>query len=143
VCGFDHSPLDRELLPHSQPEGSAWNDNWFPYKLADYAKRALTKPHCLATLDYQHPIKSIAESATVIEFTASGRCDCIALFVDYYLDKDSSVSYLDAPYYKPNLKFFTDEERQVEPDTHMLQCSVQFEVGDSDFTYSIRLATPE
>jgi len=146
VCGFDHSPLDRELLPNcaSQPgTSSAWSDNWFPYKLADYAKRALTLPQCLATFDYQNPIQSFPETASVVEFMTAGRCDCIALYVDYDLDKDSSVSYLDKPYYKPNLKFFTEEEKHVEPGIHVIKTIVQFEVGDSDLSYSFRLVARE
>jgi hypothetical protein len=53
------------------------------------------------------------------------------------------VSYLDKPYYKPNLKFFTEEEKHVEPGIHVIKTIVQFEVGDSDLSYSFRLVARE
>lgn len=77
VSGFDHTPLDEKQAD--------WHANMFPFKLADYRKRLLSKPTSVAALHYSEPLGSLPEKITRIPMTASGRCDCVAVWIDYDL----------------------------------------------------------
>jgi hypothetical protein len=55
----------------------------FPFKLADYRKRLLSKPTAVAALHYSESLRSLPTKVTRIPMTASGRCDCVAVWVDY------------------------------------------------------------
>jgi hypothetical protein len=77
VSGFDHSPLDRQQ--------ENWHEHRFPYKLASYRKRLLTKPMAVSTLDYTRVASDIEESVREARFVCDGRCDAVAIWVDYDL----------------------------------------------------------
>eukprot|EP01039_Chlorochromonas_danica_P003127 gene3127-3424_t len=85
VCGFDHSPLDRVQ--------AEWHEFIYPYYLANYRKRLLTRPVKLATLDYytlSEQFDSILQQIVTVE--AAGRCDGLAIWVDYDLDREGQIN---------------------------------------------------
>eukprot|EP01040_Poterioochromonas_malhamensis_P023059 gene23059-28172_t len=67
VCGFDHSPLDRVQ--------AEWHEFIYPYYLANYRKRLLTRPVKLATLDYytlSEQFDSILQQIVKVQVDRSG-----------------------------------------------------------------------
>ncbi len=136
VSGFDHSPLDEAQ--------DNWNTHMFPYKLGTYQKTALSIPTCVYTIDYTivNDQNSFIDTNTTIDFTRSGRCDCVAIWVDYDLTTHHTINFWENDnfpiYYKTNIRFFK-ESRAVEPLHNVIQCNTSFEYGNSDLDFVIDL----
>ena len=130
VSGFDHMALDTQLR--------GWEQYWLPYKLADYRKRQLSEPACVARLDYQLGcVDLLGAGSGKLALTAAGRCDCVGLYVSFELGHGlAEVNPLDAPYYKHNIKFLVDKRRGEVGD--VVQWRAAFEAGvDSDFVIDL------
>ena len=129
VSGFDHTPLDERQ--------SNWHQNLFPFNLAKYGKIFLTKPMMVAELDYVIPTVSINNKAT--EILENGRCDCVAIWLDYNLIDD--IMLMNGKdfelHYKCNLKFFPKPIDVTQTST--LHSSVIFNDGDSDFIFDFNI----
>ena len=131
VSGFDHSPLDLQI--------QGWEQHWFPYKLADYRKIALTEPTCIAVLNYATCDAQTKTTQMIV--STKGRCDCVAVYVDYALGFDlPDVDVREASWYKHNLRFFSNR-RQVDLG-EVLEVKVEFDIGDSDFKIDVTLEQP-
>ena len=87
VNGFPHYSYDVILTGSGtgavgQPPGS-WSDNLFPYKLAQYNKRLLSHPVCIATLDIESFYDDYSIDITgVIDIYDSGICHCVAIYIE-------------------------------------------------------------
>ncbi len=152
VDTFDHSPFDQRL--------ECWSDHLFPYKLGSYRKKFLTQPIVLYELGYASPDISLnfgtkSLTTTIIE---SGRCDCVAIWIDYDLtparangsgiagsnqQQDLQLKHLDTSshefelHYKQNLKFFA---KPIDVTTsRQLVSTCSFQQGASDFQYSFQI----
>ena len=157
VSGFDHTPLDERQ--------ENWHDHMFPFKLANYRKKLLTKPFRIGEIDYScSQSTDLAESTNSIgKVIISGRCDCVAIWVDYDLKpaiakscggvvhadrKNSNDTKHDSNvieqydesindfqcHTKLSLKFFK-QPVIVRKDESILTCLSTYSQGDSDFTY--------
>lgn len=129
VNGFDHKPLDERQ--------SNWYQNLFPFNLAKYRKKLLTKPTIIASLDYLSPNISVHDKT--IEIICNGRCDCIAIWVDYDLIDNMILENWNGNdfelHHKSNLKFLP-EPIDVNQSS-LLQSSTKFEDADFIFNFNI------
>jgi hypothetical protein len=144
-----------------------WHNNMFPYKLGTFKKRLLSKPFSIRELDYTQnisPYKIISQVETNI--ILSGRCDCIAIWVDYDLiqsdheylstqeneQKYKSNSSKECPvsikhwdnetndfpvHLKHNLKFFPTPINVTNETT--IVASTSFSGGDTDFEFEFNV----
>lgn len=126
VCGFDHEPFDEVL------EG--WNTHWFPYKLADYRKKILSQPTCIAVCNYGNYGQNAnvqVEDYKELKMIVDGRIDCLAIYVDFCLGpRFGTIDMLDAAYMKHNVRFITGPKSVKAGDT--LVCKSRWSDGDSD-----------
>ena len=131
VNGFDHTPLDERQ--------SNWHENLFPFNLAKYKKKVLTKPTIIAALDYISPNISIYDKTA--EIVNHGRCDCIAIWVDYDLIDNIMLENWNGSdfdlHHKSNLKFLPESINVTK--TSLLQSSVKFEEENSDFIFNFNI----
>jgi hypothetical protein len=91
----------------------------------------------VAELDYVIPTVSINNK--VNEIIENGRCDCVAIWVDYNLIDD--IMLMNGKdfelHYKCNLKFFSKPINVTQ--TSILHSNVIFENGDSDFIFDFNI----
>ena len=156
VSGFDHSALDARQ--------ANWHTHIFPFKLNTYRKRLLTKPQAIASLDYTSmtSLGSLPSSSFTLPVISDGRCDCVALWSDFDCTpgllggtspemNDEIESHLilrqwnqqvdsggdfDFPsHLKTSVKFFS-KPLVVSKEVASVIATVDFQEGDSDFTYS-------
>ena len=156
VSGFDHSALDDRQ--------ENWHTHMFPFKLNSYRKRLLTKPQAIATLDYTSmiPLGSPPSSSFTLPFVTDGLCDCVVLWSDFDCTpgllgrtspemNDEMESHLilrqwnqqtdsdgdfDFPsHLKTSVKFFS-KPLVVKKEVASVIATVDFQEGESDFTYS-------
>ncbi len=131
MSGFDHAPLDVRQ--------SDWFAHSYPYKLANYRKKLLSAPQRIATLNYNHTVSAPPAELVQTPFIASGRCDFVAIWVDYQLTQDEQSTLQcfkngNFPsYMKLNLKFF--EHSQSVQVGNVLNCVTEFVAGESDFRF--------
>ncbi|XP_016114938.1 protein arginine N-methyltransferase 7-like [Sinocyclocheilus grahami] len=88
--GFDVSPMD-EMIQQSLDYRESWEAE--PHPLWEYPCRALTKPRPVMTFDFTQcvPEQPINSDGTV-PFTGRGRCHGVALWMEYQLTEDITVS---------------------------------------------------
>uniref|UniRef100_A0A8B9KLF3 Protein arginine N-methyltransferase n=1 Tax=Astyanax mexicanus TaxID=7994 RepID=A0A8B9KLF3_ASTMX len=88
--GFDVSPMD-EMVQQSLDFRESREAE--PHHLWEYPCRALTKPHPVMTFDFQQcvPAQPISSQGT-LPLTGSGRCHGFALWMEYNLTEDITVS---------------------------------------------------
>lgn len=88
--GFDVSPMD-EMIQQSLDYRESWEAE--PHPLWEYPCRALTKPRPVMTFDFTQcvPERPINSDGTV-PFTGRGRCHGVALWMEYQLTEDITVS---------------------------------------------------
>ncbi|XP_043083667.1 protein arginine N-methyltransferase 7 isoform X2 [Puntigrus tetrazona] len=90
VCeGFDVSPMDEMIQSLDYRE--SWEAE--PHPLWEYPCRALTKPQPVMTFDFTQcvPEQPVSGDGTV-PFTGRGRCHGVALWMEYQLTEDITVS---------------------------------------------------
>ena len=77
--GFDHGPY--------QEQQKEWFTHLFPYKLAQYRKKFLTNPTCIANirLGGDHFLENGGVLETELQVVRRGSCHCVALWVDWLL----------------------------------------------------------
>ncbi len=154
VSGFDHSHLDER-------QGN-WQQFWLPYKLADYQKKALCQPVELHVVDLSREMVDLPARKSHMPITASGRLDCLAVWVDYgglgvntddtggwlasfgpgnYPDQPDFVDF--PPYMKVTLRFFPYAQQQfvAQEKGHTVAITSSFVVGASDFDIEFALKT--
>lgn len=149
VDAFDHSPFDRRL--------ESWSDHLFPYKLGSYRKKFLTQPFLLYEISYASSdiSSNFGSKSDTISIIESGRCDCVAIWIDYNLtparvggtdaagEKDLQLKHLNTNlhdfelHYKQNLKFFAEPVNVAAKQQLVSTCS--FTQGASDFQYSFQI----
>lgn len=149
VDAFDHSPFDRRL--------ECWSDHLFPYKLGLYRKKFLTQPFLLYEISYASSDVSsnFGSKSDTISIIESGRCDCVAIWIDYNLtparvggtdatgEKDLQLKHLNTNlhdfelHYKQNLKFFAEPVNVAAKQQLVSTCT--FQQGASDFQYSFQI----
>lgn len=76
VSGFEHDPYDEKL--------ATWATHLFPYKLGQYRKKLLSVPTCVGELDFTGVAEDVV-AHTPLVISEAGRCDCVAIWVDYCL----------------------------------------------------------
>uniref|UniRef100_A0A8C1T832 Protein arginine N-methyltransferase n=1 Tax=Cyprinus carpio TaxID=7962 RepID=A0A8C1T832_CYPCA len=88
--GFDVSPMD-EMIQQSLDYRESWEAE--PHPLWEYPCRALTKPQPVLTFDFTQcvPEQPVNSDGTV-PFTGRGRCHGVALWMEYQLTEDITVS---------------------------------------------------
>lgn len=135
VSGFDHAPLDNRQ--------QNWYQFLYPYRLGNYNKKPLAPPVCLTSLDFRQQCQSKVDFAVSIPLQSAGRCDGVALWVDYILDNEGTqrLTYWNGidfpPYLTQSVKLFrTPQNVQV---GQTLDISATLELGQSDFEYSFNL----
>jgi hypothetical protein len=84
VSGFDHRSLDER-------QGN-WHEFLYPYRLANYRKRALASPAVIGMIDYRENEVKPIHHLTEIPFEINGTCDGIAIWVDYVLYEEAPQS---------------------------------------------------
>ena len=98
VNGFPHYSYDVTLTGSGtgavgQPPGS-WSDNLFPYKLAQYNKRLLSHPICIATLDIESFYDDYSIDINgVLDIYENGLCHCVAIYIELDNTHTHSTSY--------------------------------------------------
>lgn len=80
MSGFNHLPLDERQVN--------WHEFLYPYRLANYRKRALSTPAVIGVIDYRENEVKPIHQLTEIAFEINGTCDGIAIWVDYLLAED-------------------------------------------------------
>ena len=124
---------------------SDWTQYSFPYKLGCYEKKILSQPVKLAEFDFEasEPKDSIDETATV-PFLTAGKCDCIAIWVDYELVPGVDLQcWRDddfPPYAKVSVWFFKKPDF-VGPNSHNLRIQYSFKFGEEDLTCSYSICS--
>ncbi len=131
VSGFDHTPLDVRQ--------QGWYQYLYPYRLGNYTKRSLAPPVCLSSLDFRQPAQGQIVAAVDIPMHTAGKCDGVALWVDYVLDEHGNeLRFWNGtdfpPYLTQSIKFFRDP-RIVEPG-NILRIQAYYEPGQSDLEYA-------
>ncbi|XP_051545825.1 protein arginine N-methyltransferase 7 [Myxocyprinus asiaticus] len=88
--GFDVSPMD-EMIQRSLDFRESWEAE--PHPLWEYPCRALTKPHPVMMFDFTQcvPEQPISSQGTV-PLTGRGCCHAVALWMEYQLTEDITVS---------------------------------------------------
>jgi hypothetical protein len=148
VSGFNHRALDEKQ--------QNWFEFLYPYRLANYRKRALASPSVIGTIDYsiqssENPSVSAIHQMTEIAFEINGTCDGIALWVEYILHEDYSSSSSLASQHRlsfyqnndfpsfmtQNIKFF--EKPAVISIDNKLIAEIYFENGQSDVQYHFEI----
>jgi hypothetical protein len=148
VSGFNHRALDEKQ--------QNWFEFLYPYRLANYRKRALASPSVIGTIDYslqspENGMFSPIHQMTEIAFEINGTCDGIALWVDYILHEDYSSSSSSMsphrlsfyqnndfpPFMTQNIKFFQTPE-VVNIDSKLI-AEIYFENGQSDIQYHFEI----
>jgi hypothetical protein len=80
-----------------------------------------------------------------VQVITSGRCDCIAIWVDYHLNTSCESSIIhcfqdgDFEIHQKILVKFLPQSVIVEPVIHSLLYKVGFKVGDSDFDFDFKI----
>lgn len=134
VSGFDHSALDAAQ--------ANWHDYLYPYHLANYRKKMLSRPVRLAVLDYytlSEQFDTVLQQTTQV--TATGRCDCMVVWVDYEIDKAgrSCLSHFNGEDFVP----FASQSLKFIPRPLELTCGMHVGIamalpqGSSDFQFEI------
>lgn len=162
---YDHSMYDAYI--HN------WDNEYlYPYKLGNFRKKLLTEPSCIATLDYYLPLAQLLEhiqskenigkdmdlvelnripsgfsNTVMLPVVNQGRCDAVAIWVDYQLtssDIDGGnvlESYRttfhdkhDFPLYATQYVKFFAAPSGLTTDS-IVTSNIQFSHGDTDFKY--------
>uniref|UniRef100_A0A672PGA9 Protein arginine N-methyltransferase 7 n=1 Tax=Sinocyclocheilus grahami TaxID=75366 RepID=A0A672PGA9_SINGR len=84
--GFDVSPMD-EMIQQSLDYRESWEAE--PHPLWEYPCRALTKPRPVMTFDFT---QCVPEQPINSDGTVRGRCHGVALWMEYQLTEDITVS---------------------------------------------------
>uniref|UniRef100_A0A8C2KHB3 Protein arginine N-methyltransferase n=1 Tax=Cyprinus carpio TaxID=7962 RepID=A0A8C2KHB3_CYPCA len=84
--GFDVSPMD-EMIQQSLDYRESWEAE--PHPLWEYPCRALTKPWPVLTFDFT---QCVPEQPVNSDGTVRGRCHGVALWMEYQLTEDITVS---------------------------------------------------
>lgn len=134
VSGFDHGPLDAVQ--------ANWHEFLYPYYLANYRKRVLAKPVRLAVLDYYtlaEQFQDILQQTVRIE--TAGRLDCLAVWVDYDLDREGRASVenfngQEFVSYSPQTLKFLPAPRLVQQGEHV-NIAMALPQGSSDFQFGV------
>uniref|UniRef100_A0A8C1T8T1 Protein arginine methyltransferase 7 n=1 Tax=Cyprinus carpio TaxID=7962 RepID=A0A8C1T8T1_CYPCA len=84
--GFDVSPMD-EMIQQSLDYRESWEAE--PHPLWEYPCRALTKPQPVLTFDFT---QCVPEQPVNSDGTVRGRCHGVALWMEYQLTEDITVS---------------------------------------------------
>ena len=122
-----------------------WTQYCFPYKLGCYEKKILTLPVNLMEFDFDSTESKDSNDDTVIApFITSGKCHCIAVWVDYELvpgvNLESWRNDDFPPYMKVSVWFFAKPDF-VEPNSHSLRILSSFNFGDEDISLSYSISS--
>lgn len=111
----------------------------FPYRLANFRKRALSPPIQVLGLNFYSPIQSIQDAVGQSIIQIAGQCDGFAIWMDYVLDsEEDSLKFWngsDFPAFKTENIRFLPQSKIVKPGDRVL-VNANFEVGQSDFSYA-------
>lgn len=144
VSDFDHAELD----VHQQD----WYTHMYPYKLASYQYTALSDAITLGVINFSGQAVSGADRAGAqltsgdvvscdLPLVRQGRCDGVAVWVDYELTAGSTLScYKDgrfSHYQTVNIKFLP-AGRGVEAGDRV-NAVVQLDAHRNDFVYEFSL----
>ena len=130
VSGLDHYPLDQLQ--------SNWERFEFPYCLPHFRRRRLSQPMKVFTLDYAQRFTAESESAqqpllSRIGVSTAGRCDCIALYIDYEMNSGGKVvSTAESCFSSTSSLHFLPMPRHLRPGD-AIECSIGLAYGDSSF----------
>jgi hypothetical protein len=116
----------------------------YPYKIGDYEYELLSKPIVLGVIDYVNPMVpgvDALQSHSENPLLGGGRCDAVAVWVDYDLDIAGDICIRQCAdgkflhYSKINIKFFESptEVSAADAPSARLECTSRFEYGSSDF----------
>lgn len=128
VSTFDHTPLDNCQ--------SHWHTFYYPYRIANYKKRALSTPHALCYLNYAQTISPIRNSVE-ITMESDGSCDGFAIWVDYELNSSNLLTHYNNGDFPPYLTLsvkFNEVSKQVRAGDK-LTVNISFTPSASDFEY--------
>jgi SAM-dependent methyltransferase len=81
--GYDHSAFDVKQR--------GWHTHWLPYKLSDYRTSVLAGPAVAQVIDFTRIACDLPALEITMPVTEVGRCDCVAVWVDYDTFTASSV----------------------------------------------------
>ncbi|KAK2867103.1 hypothetical protein Q8A67_025220 [Cirrhinus molitorella] len=88
--GFDVSPMD-EMIQQSLDYRESWEAE--PHPLWEYPCHALTKPQPVMTFDFTQCVpEQPVNSEGTVPFTGRGRCHGVALWMEFQLTEDITVS---------------------------------------------------